>query len=63
MYQPARRIQYIHPSIYVDGSRLEVVDKFVYLGSTLNRHCSLDDEVALRIKKASDAFAAHKFRV
>lgn len=51
MYQPARGIHYRMSSVYVDGSRLGVVDKFVYLGSILNRHCSLDGEIALRVKR------------
>lgn len=29
MYQPSQGIRYIEPSIYVDDSRLGVVDKFV----------------------------------
>ena len=37
--------------------------QFTYLGSTVNRHCTLDDKVCSRIKKATDAFAALKDRV
>ena len=43
--------------------KLKVVDKFTYLGSTINRFCSLDDEIALRLKKATGAFSALKHRV
>ena len=42
---------------------MKVVDKFTYLGSTINRFCSLDDEIALRLKKATGAFSALKHRV
>ena len=49
--------------ICTDGKKLKVVDKFTYLGSTINRFCSLDDEIALRLKKATGAFSALKHRV
>ena len=44
MFQPAPGTVYIEPSIYTDGKKLKVVDKFTYLGSTINCYCSLDDE-------------------
>ena len=38
------------------GQRLQEVDKFTYLGSTLSRVMHIDDEVNARIAKASAAF-------
>ena len=38
------------------GQRLQVVDKFTYLGSTLSRVVHIDDEVNARIAKASATF-------
>ena len=38
------------------GQRLQVIDKFTYLGSTLSRVVHNDDEVNARIAKASAAF-------
>ena len=38
------------------GQRLQVVDKFTYLGSTLSRVVHIDDEVIARIAKDSAAF-------
>ena len=38
------------------GQRLQVVDKFIYLGSTLSRVVHIDGEVNARIAKASAAF-------
>ena len=38
------------------GQRLQVVDKFTYLGSTLSRVVYIDDEVNARIAKASAVF-------
>ena len=63
MFQPAPGTVYVEPSINTDGKKLKVVDKFTYLGSTINRFCSLDDEIALRLKKATGALSALKHRV
>ena len=42
--------------VVVKGQRLQVVDKFTYLGSTLSRVVHIDDEVNARNAKASAAF-------
>ena len=42
---------------------LKVVDRFTYMSSTINRFCSLDDEIALPLKKATGAFSAVTHRV
>ena len=47
---------YKEPTITVKGQRLQMVDKFTYLGSTLSRVVHIDDEVNARIAKASAAF-------
>nr|VZI19188.1 unnamed protein product [Spirometra erinaceieuropaei] len=44
------------PQISVNGTLLQVVENFPYLGSTLSRTSKIDDEVAKRISKASQAF-------
>nr|VZI51608.1 unnamed protein product [Spirometra erinaceieuropaei] len=44
------------PQINVNGNQLQVVENFPYLGSTLSRNTKIDDEVANRISKASQAF-------
>nr|VZI53968.1 unnamed protein product [Spirometra erinaceieuropaei] len=44
------------PQINVNGTQLQVVENFPYLGSTLSRNTKIDDEVANRISKASQAF-------
>ena len=56
VYRPAPGKPYKEPIITVKGQRLEVVDKFTYLGSTLSRVVHIDDEVNARIAKASAAF-------
>nr|VZI43233.1 unnamed protein product [Spirometra erinaceieuropaei] len=42
--------------ISVNGTQLQVVENFPYLGSTLSLNAKIDDEVARRISKASQAF-------
>ncbi|BHF74305.1 hypothetical protein SprV_0501739000 [Sparganum proliferum] len=44
------------PQISVNGNQLQVVENVPYLGSTLSRNTKIDDEVANRISKASQAF-------
>nr|VZI05049.1 unnamed protein product [Spirometra erinaceieuropaei] len=44
------------PQISVNGTQLQVVDNFTYLGSTPSRSKEMDDEVAHRISKFSQAF-------
>ena len=56
VHQPAPGKQYSEPTITVNGQKLQVVDKFTYLGSTLSRAVHIDDEVTARTAKASVAF-------
>ncbi|BHF77924.1 hypothetical protein SprV_0602103400 [Sparganum proliferum] len=44
------------PPIRVNGTQLQVLENFPYLGSILSRHTKLDDDVAQRISKASQDF-------
>nr|VZI50361.1 unnamed protein product [Spirometra erinaceieuropaei] len=44
------------PQISVKGTQLQVMENFPNLGSTLSRNTKIDDEVANRISKASQAF-------
>ena len=56
VYQPALGRPYKEPTITVKGQRLQMVDKFTYLGSTLSRVVHIDDEVNARVTKASATF-------
>ena len=56
VYQPAPRKPYKEPTITLKDQRLQVVDKFTYLESTLSRGVHIDDEVNARIAKVSAAF-------
>jgi len=53
----------IPPRILVNGSLLNVVDKFSYLGSVVDSSNNLDDEINQRIGKASTNFGRLSFRV
>ena len=53
VYQPAPGKPYKEPTITLKGQRLQVVDNFSYLGSTLSRVVRINDEVNARIGKAS----------
>jgi Reverse transcriptase (RNA-dependent DNA polymerase) len=63
MLQPAPRKVYVPPSVFVNGTKLKVVDSFVYLGSTLSNDNSLDKELLYRIAKAAEAFGRLQKRV
>ncbi|VDL91428.1 unnamed protein product [Schistocephalus solidus] len=54
--QPPPSVEYIAPRINVNGSQLKNVDTFTYVASTLSRYTRIDDEVAQRIPKVSQAF-------
>ena len=56
VYQPAPGKPYKEPTITAKGQRLQAVNKFTYLESTLSRVVHIDDEVNARIAKASAAF-------
>ena len=56
MHQPANGKPYVEPDITINGQRLNVVDKFTYLGSTLSRSVTIDEEINSRLAKASAAF-------
>lgn len=47
---------YREPNIYVRGTRLGVVDTFVYLGRALSKDGALGSEIQARIQKVSVAF-------
>ena len=54
---------YNEPNIVINDTRLDVVDTFVYLGSTLYGDGSLDAEIHLHIQEASVAFGKLEKRV
>lgn len=63
MFTPPPGTAYVEPSIYVNNERLEVVDTFIYLGSTMARDGNLDAEISHRVAKASTAYGRLESRV
>ena len=53
----------IPPRILINGSQLNVVGKFSYLGSVVNSSNNLDDEIKQRTGKASTNFGRLSFQV
>ena len=47
----------------MNGQKLQVIDKFTYLGSTPSRAVNIDDEVTARTAKASVAFGSLRTNV
>ena len=41
------------PSINIDNVTLDAVDRFTYLGSTIDSNLSLDAEINIRVAKAA----------
>lgn len=63
MYTPPPGLPYTESNILVNGSRLEVDDTFVYLGSALSRGGSLGVDMNYCNKQASQAFRKLEKRV
>ena len=47
---------YHKPNKYIYGKNFTLNDKFVYLGSTINKFCTADYEITNRIKEVCDIF-------
>ncbi|KAI0229585.1 hypothetical protein LSAT2_019978, partial [Lamellibrachia satsuma] len=56
LHQLAPGKPYVEPNIIVNGQRLNAVNRFTYLGSTLSQNVTIDDEVNVRIARASATF-------
>ena len=48
------------PSINIDNVTLDAVDRFTYLGSTIDSNLSLDAEINIRIAKAAATLSCSK---
>ena len=56
VHQPAPGKPYSESTITVNGRKVQFVDKFTYIGSTLSRAVHIEDKVTARTAKASVAF-------
>ncbi|BHF78868.1 hypothetical protein SprV_0602198500 [Sparganum proliferum] len=57
IHQPPSNAVRSAPQISVNGTQLQAVDNFTYLGNTLSRSTKIDDEVTHPIFKASQIFS------
>jgi hypothetical protein len=56
MQEPAPRKPYVELKMLINGQKINDVNRFTYLGSTLSQDATVDHEVNLRISKASSTF-------
>nr|VZI48054.1 unnamed protein product [Spirometra erinaceieuropaei] len=56
MHKPPPNTAHNAPQVSVNRAQLEVVENFTYLDGTLSRSIKIDEEVACRISKTSQAF-------
>ena len=63
LFQPAPDNPYIVPSISICDQTLVAVEKFTYLGSTMSNTATIDDEINLRVARASASFGRLRERV
>ena len=63
MFTPPPGEEYIELNILVNGTTLDVVDVFFYLGSVLSKDSSIDAEVYACIQMVSVAFGRLGMRV
>ena len=56
MYHTIPAVPYTKPNITLGGENLAVADKFTYLGRTLSKTVTINEEVNYRIVHASVAF-------
>lgn len=56
MLQPAPGLAPPEPQIEIEGTTLNNVESFTYLGSCLTSNCSMDKEVSNRLSKAGASF-------
>ena len=63
MYQPPPGEPYVEPHITIHGQKLVATAKFPYLGSTMSNTATIDDEINLRVARASASFGRLRDRV
>jgi len=63
MFQPAPGEPYVEPHITVNGQRHDITDKFHYLGSVMSSSATIDDEISLRVARASAPLGRLRDRV
>ena len=63
LFQPAQPLTATAPNIEIEGTTLENVDRFPYLGSYLSKSANIDVEIQHRIRCACFSYSRLKERV
>ena len=56
LYQPSPRVAYSPPHIRIDGTKLNAVEHFTYLGSIISNDATVSKDLDNRLSKASSSF-------
>ena len=56
LYQPPPRVAYSPPYIRIDGTNLNAVEHFTYLGSIISSDATVSKDLDNRLSKASSSF-------
>ena len=56
LYQPPPRVAYSPPHISIDGTNLNAVEHFTYLGSIISSDATVSKDLDNRLSKASSSF-------
>ena len=62
-FQSAPAEPYVESVITINGQKLNVTEKFPYLGSVMSDSATIDDEINLRVSRASSSFGRMREKV
>ena len=60
LYQPPPGVAYSPPHISIDGTNLNAVEHFTYLGSIISNDATVSEDLDNRLSKASSSFGTVK---
>ena len=63
LYQPPPRVAYSPPHISIDGTNLNEVEHFTYLGSVIPNDATVSKDLNNRLSKASSSFGKLSKRI
>ena len=63
LYQPPPRKAYSPPYVIIDGTNLNAVEHFTYLGSVISNDATVSKDLDNRLSKASSSFERLSKRV
>ena len=60
VFQSAPVEPYVEPVVTINDQKLEATEKFPYLGSVMSDSATINDEINLRVARASSSFGRLK---